>query len=159
MPNFIAGRYTATYNSLALGQTAEGFRLSHQFFKRLITGDAYAEAPQDAVYRGAELTIAYRLIQYDADGVLAAMWPYAATLFDMGVIGRTDVGSQIVKSLVLTVVAGTPAVGLPNSITLPKAILQEGFPVELLFAPDLREVPMRQRIYPDQTTGVFGTQT
>ena len=155
---FIAGRYTATWNNLALGQTAEGFRLSHQFFKRLITGDAFAEAPQDAVYRGSELTIAYRLIQYDAAAAQTLMWPYSATLFDMGVIGRTDVGSAIAKSLILTAVAGTPAAATPATLTFPTSILQEGFPVELLFAPDLREIPMRQRIYPN-SSGVFGTQT
>jgi hypothetical protein len=155
--SFIAGRYTATWNSLALGQTAEGLRLSHQFFKRLITGDAYAESPQDAVYRGAEVTAAFRLIEYDAAALPTIMWPYSATFLSMGVIGRTDVGSAIAKSLILTAMAGTPAAATPASLTLPQSILQEGFPVEILFAPDLREVPLRMRVYP--VNGVFGTQT
>lgn len=155
---FIAGRYTATWNALALGQTAEGFRMSHSFFKRLITGDAYAEAPQDGIYRGAELFMAMNLIAYDSAGIPTVMWPYAATFLDMGVIGRTDVGSTIAKSLILTALAGTPAATSPATLTLPNAILAEGFPVELLFAPDLREVPLRQRIYPS-SNGVFGTQT
>jgi hypothetical protein len=38
-------------------------------------------------------------------------------------------------------------------------MLAEGFPVELLMAPDLKEVPIRMRVYPDDSTGVFGTQT
>lgn len=156
--SFIAGRYTATWNSLACGQTAEGFRLSHSFFKRLITGDAYADAPQDGIYRGAELFIAMNLIAYDSAALPTIMWPYASTFLDMGVIGVTDVGSTKAKSLILTALAGTPAAATPATLTLPNAILAEGFPVELLFAPDLREVPLRQRIYPN-SSGVFGTQT
>lgn len=156
--SFIAGRYTMTYNALALGQTAEGIRLSHQVFKRLITGDAGGEAKQDAVYRGIDMFLAYQLLEYNAAGALAAMWPYAATLLDMGVIGRLDVGSSIAKSVVMTALAGTPAAAVPATITLPSVILAENFPVELLFAPDLREVPMRQRIYPN-SNGVFGTLT
>lgn len=155
---FIAGAYTATYNALALGQTADGFRLSHQFFKRLITGDSFAEAPQDAVYRGAMMQIGYSLIAYDAAAVQLAMWPYNATIFDMGVVGRLDVGGSLAKALVLTAVSGTSAATKPATSTFSNAILMEGFPVEILFAPDLREVPIRQRIYPS-SSGVFGTQT
>lgn len=155
---FLAGRYTATWNSLACGQTADGFRTSHSIFKRLITGDAFAQAPQDGIYQGAELFVAYRLIAYDSAALPTIMWPYSATFLDMGVIGRTDVGSTLAKSLILTAVASTPAASTPASLTLPNSILAEGFPVELLFAPDLREVPIRQRVYPN-SSGVFGTQT
>ena len=155
---FIAGQYTATWNALALGQTADGYRLSHQFFKRLITGDAFAQSPQDAVYQGAEVTLSARLIEYNAAAVQTLKWPYSATPWTMGVIGRLDVGSAIAKSLVLTAIAGTPAAATPATITALLSILQEGFPVEVLFAPDLREVPLRMRIYPS-TQGVFATET
>jgi hypothetical protein len=155
--SFIAGRYTAVWNSLSLGQTADGFRLSHSFFKRLITGDAYAQAPQDAIYQGGECFMAARLISYDVAAMPTMMWPYAANFLDMGVIGVTDVGSAKAKSLILTAVSGTPAVATPASMTLTYAVLAEGFPVELLFAPDLREVPLRMRMYP--SSGVFGSQT
>lgn len=155
--SFLAGGYTATYNAQALGQTLDGFRISHQFFKRLITGDAYAEAPQDAVYRGMEMFINYTLIEYDAAGCALAKNPYGAAIHTMGTVGRTDVGSSIAKQLILTAVAGTPAATAPVTITFPRAILVEGFPVEILYAPDLREVPIRQRLYP--ASGTFGTET
>lgn len=157
MPNFIAGPYTATYKSLALGQTADGYRLSHQFFKKLITGDSYGQTPQDEVYQGAEMFIQFRLIQYAAAGVAAIMWPYASFL-TIGQVGRVSVQQSLIGALVLTAVAGTPAATVPASVTLTNAILAEGYPVELLFAPDLREVPIRQRLFPN-TSGVFGTQT
>lgn len=154
--SFIAGRYTATIGASALGQTADGYRLSHSFFKRLITGDAMGDAPQDAILRGAEMFLATRLLEYNAAGALAAFWPLSATIFDMGVIGRLD--SAVDASIVLTALAGTPAATTPATLTLPASVLAEGFPVELLFAPDLREVPLRFRVYPN-SSGVFGTQT
>lgn len=156
--SFVAGRYTATWNALAVGVTADGFRLNHKFFERLITGDNFAEAPQDAVYRGAEMFIGFTPIAYDSAALPTIMWPYAATLYDMGVIGRTAVGSAIAKSLILTAVAGTPAAAAPATATFLTSKLAEGFPVEILYAPDLREVPLRLRIFPN-SSGVFGTQT
>ncbi len=63
--DFIAGAYTATYNSKALGQTAEGWRISETVLKRLITGDAGGDTPQDAIYRGREVFFAGRLIEAD----------------------------------------------------------------------------------------------
>lgn len=152
---FIAGRYTGTWNAAAIGQTAEGFTLSHQFFKRLITGDAYGEAPQDAVYRGAAVEVGWRSIEYNAAAIAGLIWPYNGTLLDMGTVGRLDYGSSLAKQLVLTAVAGTPAAAAPASVTLTLTILKEGFPVDMLFAPDLREVPLRLRAYPN-TSGVFG---
>lgn len=158
MPSFIAGPYTSTYKASALGQTADGYRVSHSFFKRLIQGDSYAQAPQDEVYQGAEMFVQFRLIQYDAAGVAAAMWPYGAFLTS-GQVGRVSVQQSIAGPLVLTAVAGTPAATVPATLTLTNAIIAEGYPVELLFAPDLREVPIRMRVFPVNATGIFGVAT
>jgi hypothetical protein len=156
--SFVVGQFTATWNALAVGQTADGFKLNWKFFKRLITGDNFAQTPQDGIHQGAEMFIGFTCVAYDAAGVQTMMWPYSATRWDMGVIGRTDVGSTLAKTLLLTAVAGTPAAALPATQTFTNAILAEGFPVEILFAPDLREVPLRMRIYPSNS-GVFSTQT
>jgi hypothetical protein len=150
MSNFVAGGYAATWNSLAVGQCADGFRLSHSFFKRLVTGDAMAEAPQDAVYRGAEMFLQMVLIEFNAAAIYSIMWPYGSYL-DPGTVGRMDVKSALAKTLTMTAIAGTPAASSPASLTLELTILAEGFPVELLFAPNLREIPIRLRAYPDDT--------
>lgn len=154
--SFICGRYSATLAANALGQTADGYRVSHQLFKRLITGDAFAQTPQDAILQGAEMFIQARLIEYNAAGALNAFWPLASTIYDMGVIGRLD--TAIADSLILTALASTPAAATPATATFLLTTLAEGFPVELLFAPDLREIPLRLRVYPS-SQGVFGTQT
>lgn len=167
---FIAGQYTATYNSKALGQAADGFRLSHQFFKRLITGDSGGDTPQDAVYRGREQMISFRLLEPDSAGITDLIDPYAGTVgtpWTLGQIGLLDVrgagtGSPTsrCKSLVLTAVTGTTAYNDSwKTVTLPLSILSENFPVEVLLAPDVREVPIRIRVYPNMSTLLFGSNT
>lgn len=160
--NIVSGRYTATYAGASVGQSSEGIKLSHRAFKRAVRGDAGAEMKQDSIYRGMQVDGDLRLIEYGAPGTLGMMWPYAATYLDPGIIGRADVASGIAKPLILTAIAG--ALATPNTITIPLACLADGFPVDLLFAPDLREVPIKLDIYAGAITGgggpgTFGTQT
>ena len=155
--SFIAGPYTCTWNSQAVGQAADGYRVSHSFFKRLITGDTYAQSPQDEVYQGGEMFIQFRLIEYDAAAVQSAMWPYGSYM-SIGQVGRVSKQQWLCSAVVLTAIAGTPAASTPATLTLTTAIIAEGFPVELLFAPDLREVPLRLRVFPS-SLGVFGAVT
>jgi len=168
--DFIAGPYTATYNNKPLGQSADGWRLSHSFFKRIITGDLFGDTPQDAIYRGREHMLSGRLIEADKAGIPDLVDPYAGTVgtpWTHGVTGLLDVrgaggGTPVprCKTLILTAVSGTSAhTDTMQTITLPLSILAEGFPVELLFAPDLREVPIRMRIYHDTSTLLFGSNT
>lgn len=168
--DFIAGSYTATYNAKALGQSADGIRFSHQFFKRLITGDLGGDTPQDAIYRGREQMASFRLIEANKTGIPDLVDPYAGTVgtpWTLGQVGLLDVrgagtGSPVsrCKSIVLTAVAGTSAAGdMQATITFPLSILAENFPVEWLLAPDLREVPIRVRVYPTMATGLFGSNT
>lgn len=175
MGNFVAGPYTATYNGKALGQTAEGYTLSHQFLKRLVQGDAWGQTPQDAVYQGREQFVSARFIEARREGVLDLVEPYAPTAEAQHYLGRPGVldvrgvgGSSpdaIAKSLVLTAVAGTPAQNDgPATATFLQSILAEGQAVDVLLGPDLREVPVRLRVYPyedvsDSNLWKFGTET
>lgn len=155
--SFIAGRYSATLAASTVGQTKDGINIEHQVFKQLITGDNFAETPQDAVFRGMAVFCQFTLLEYNATAARAAFWPYGTAWLTMDtVIGTLDTANA--AQLILTALAGTPAAAAPATITLPDAILAEGFPVGLLMAPALREIPIRQRIYPN-TSGVFGTLT
>lgn len=167
---FIAGSYTFTYNAKTIGQTRDGFRLSWSFFKKLITGDLGGQTPQDAVYQGKEQTSSFTLIEADKAGILDLVEPYASTvgtLWTLGVIGLLDVygaggGTPVsrCKPLVATAVAGTSAAtDMWPTVTIPRSIIREGFPVDLLLGPDLREVPIQMRHYPDMATGLFGSNT
>lgn len=168
--SFIAGGYTATYNAKALGQTADGHRITYEVFKRVITGHYGGDTPQDAVYRGQRRGSAFRLLEANAAGVADLLYPYSGTIgdqWDLGVIGLLDVrgqgsGSPTVraKQLVLTAIAGTSAYNdAAATITIPLSILAASFPVEVLLAPDLKEVPIRLDHYPNMSTLLWGSST
>jgi hypothetical protein len=152
---FIAGRYTATWNGLACGQVADGFRLASSMFMRPISGDAGGDTVQDGVYRGAGVEISFTMIEYDSAAVQSLIWPQAATIFDLGIIGM--LATSLAKALVLTRVSSSTT-ATPASLTLSKTLLKEGYPVGLLYASDLREVPISLRSFPN-SSGVFGTQS
>lgn len=157
----IAGKYAVTItppagSPLSVGQLKRGIGIEHQVFKQLITGDNFAEAPQDAVFRGIAVFTQMTLLEYNAAGAASAFWPYGSTYLTGGVIGRLD--SALAGSMILTALAGTPAAAAPATITMLLSILAEGFPVSLLYAPELREIPIRQRVYPN-ASHVFGTLT
>ena len=157
---FIAGRMTAFYGGNTIGQVSDGFTIEHTPRKRLITGDVMGpDTPQDAVFRGHDVFIEFNLMEYDAAGVAAAIWPYG-TLGTATDIGRMDIAGAgtLATTLILTDlgVANVPAENKPHTITADLAILAPGFPVQLLLAPDLREIPIRMQLYPNTTgTGQF----
>ena len=155
---FIAGRMTAFYNSATIGQVSDGFTIEHVPRKRLITGDVMGpDTPQDAVFRGHDVFIEFNLMEYDATSVSKAIWPYG-TLGAAPDAGRMDVTSSNVAVLILTDTGSSnvPAENKPHTITADRAIIAPGFPVQLLLAPDLREIPIRMQLYPNTTgTGQF----
>ena len=172
MSKFIAGGYTMTYNSKALGQTADGIRMTYELFKRIITGHLAGQTPQDAIYQGQSRTSSFRLIEADESGIPDLLFPYTATIGDewqLGTIGLMDVRGQgsgtpttRAKSMVLTAVTGTAAYNdAAATITLPLSSLHENFPVDVLLAPDLKEVPVRLRHYVDMSASPpsFGSST
>lgn len=172
MSKFVAGGYSLQYNSKALGQTAEGIRLTYELFKRIVTGHLAGQTPQDAVYQGQNRTSEFRLIEADEAGILDLLYPYTATIgneWQLGTIGLMDIKGQgtgtptvRAKSLVLTAVTGTSAANdAAATMTLPLSILHDRFPVTVLLAPDLKEVPIRMQHYVDMSEGTpsFGSST
>ena len=166
MGNFVTGGYTATWNALALGQTREGYRPSHEFKKEPITGDLMAQTTQDAVYQGVDRFIQFELIEVNSAAVASLIEPYAATPgtpHTVGLVGQRDVGNTdcpgAAKPLILTRAAGLCAeLSGPATITFPRAIIAANYPIEALLGPNLKRIPIRLRLYPDES-GVFGTET
>lgn len=155
--SFIAGQYTVTAATQSVGQIQEGVKISHSFMKQLITGDNMAETAQNAVFRGADVSVEYRLMEYNAAGAALVFWPYGSAYLTMDtVIGALD--SSVADQLIMSALAGTPAAATPATITLASCVLYEGYPVDILFAPELRTIPIKQRVYPN-TNKVFGTLT
>ncbi len=153
-----------TYGASSVGQIKDGCKLEHNVMKRLITGDNMAETPQDGVFRGMTMFAQLTLLEYNGTASATLFWPYGASYLSMSLVGRCDVASSLTAALLLTAVAGTTAAAAPATASLTKAILAEGFPVGLLFAPDLREIPVRLRLYPTLSgapgsAATFGTLT
>lgn len=156
MATFIAGKYDGTYDGTTIGELADGWRLSISRHVRIITGHSGARTPQDGIHQGGEVHLSCTAIEAYLAKVKLAFWPLSATMFDLGVIGRLE--SAIAKQVVMTALAATPAAASPATITFPLCGLQEGYPVEMLFGPDLREVPLRFRCLPNSSL-VFGSVT
>lgn len=155
--SFIAGRYGIVYGNspVSVGQVRDPI-LEHYVNKQLVVGDNFGTAPQDAVYQGMEVFLEFTLLEFDAAGALDVFWPYDDTSGVPGVIGRTDVGSGVAQEIKLSPLTGTPAAGAAAGpggtnpvFNATYAILAEGFPVRLLKAPALKEIPIRLRLYPD----------
>jgi len=165
---FIAGAFDALWGAQDIGQVKDGFTIEYFAHKQLITGDKFGRAPQDAVNLGLECFVEFTLIDWPVVGtqkLVQLLWPHSLagdgasfTHGDVGVIGELD--SKNVEALQLTAKTGTSSAGLTAEtqwiFTL--SILAEGFPVRLLLSPELREVPLRLRVYPNTTTGVFFTR-
>lgn len=88
-----------------------------------------------------------RLIEWDAAAIATLISPYG-NLYTINGIGKLDVANNYAKPFILTAVDTNPG-PIPLSQTLARSILQENFPVNILFGPDLRDVPIRLRCYPD----------
>lgn len=146
---FIAGPYTATYNGQTIGIVQDGFELEIATEVEKITGDNLGSSVQDGVYLGGNAYISCVLEEFDATGVLAAFWPYAASFGLMGQVGTLLTAYD--AALVLTKISGTNA--SPTSLTAAQAILAPNYPLRMLFGSRLRRVPIQFQLLPYVSTG------
>lgn len=145
---FIAGQYTCTWDANSTGQIKDGIRVDHTFSKRKIRGDNHADSDQDAVFRGGNVYVQFTMLEFNGAAAPAIFWPYGASYLQLGLVGILD--TSIAQALVLTALTGTNAqtIGAPNTLTMNKTVIADGYPVSMLFAPDEREVPIRLQAYP-----------
>lgn len=151
---FIAGAYSAVYNSLSIGQLSEGITIHTVTYKEIITGDNLARGAQDAVFQGTDVTSDFTLMEWNLAGAKAVFWPYGTgTFLTNSIVGRLDVQQSLAKSLVLTAYAGPPAATLGGAtVTLGSSMIHEDFPVDHILRSAHRKVPIRMRHYPDSAT-------
>lgn len=150
-----AGQYTATYGGVALGMfegDAGVPTLEHLVKSEPVDNTAtYGKATLDHIYQGVDYFISMICLEYRA-GPLAAFWPWASTLGQMGIIAR--LAYDLSAPLVLTTIAGTPAATTgPATLTANKTILTPGFMPRVLFGPTLRKIPLRLQLLPYDSGG------
>ncbi len=142
--SFVVGSYSATWNGTNIGVVEDGFSLDWVSRGEAIRADVSGDEAIDGVYRGVGMTISCILSEWDEAGAQAMFWPWAATLGEVGVIGRLY--STIAKQLVLTKCANNEAV--PTSLTFPKTLIEPGFNVQTLLANKHRKIPVRLLVLP-----------
>ena len=162
--SFIAGHYVCLHNTVTIGQLKDGWTGHTVTYKELIQGDNLARGAQDAVFQGIDMTSDFTLMEWDLAQCKLLFWPYGSgTWLTCGVVGRLDVQQSLAKAFKLTAVAGPPAAANPATLTMDLSILHEDFPVDHIFAPKHRLVPIRLRHYPtissNGTSVVYGTAT
>ena len=145
----IAGPYTGTYNSQAVGFTIEGFRWGQEMLAEMIDKtDLFAKTIIDSIYQGMNARISYKSRVYDANNV-APISPWGA----LGVVYTAAApiarsARAVAKAFVLTAVAATPAAAAPASLTANLSLLANGTNTELLFDSSAREIPVSLQLYP-----------
>jgi hypothetical protein len=152
---FIAGTYSAVYNSKDLGIIDDGFTIEWVSRAEDIITDVGGAVAVDGVYQGLELNVSFTLAEWDATGAADAFWPWATTVGQAGEMGRLLSG--MAKSLILTK-CGSAGNQVPATITFEKAIVAPGFNVSTLFANKHRKVPLQMRSLPVGTNSIANLQ-
>jgi hypothetical protein len=149
---FVAGAYTATWNSTSIGGTENGFEKRETFLHEPIHADSFGRAHVDGVQEGSDVLITLESIEYDL--VQAAV--YAQT--GSAGAGNANVGkllSSLAKQLVLTPVTGTTATTAGKTWTFPLAIIVDD--VNMLLSRRLRKGPLTFRCFPNYSSGTAYT--
>lgn len=145
----IAGAYTGTYNrsgggAQALNYTRQGFNINLvQRGERIEETDLYGLCLIDIVYRGAQCTIDMICKVYSST-VTGALWPWSTPLGTVYTpsLAIAQLANTGPDALVLTSVAGTPAVSSPATLTA-SVILSPDSANSFKLDSTLREVPLR----------------
>lgn len=153
--SFVAGASLGTYTApsgaaQSMGIMESGYEIQCRALSEILNStDQYGESVIDGIFRGTECHVQATGIEWTA-GLLKSMMCYGATFpasgagyFGPGVIGRLN--SDVAGSIILSTVAATPAATAPASLTVPLAIIAEGFDVSWALNSKLRKMPARWR--------------
>lgn len=148
LATIIAGRYSGTWNGLAIGLCKDdGYRLIESPKKEKINkSDAYAQTLIETVHQGVDWSIVMTLSEYNAAAASTIISPWGT----LGTLGTIAVlGTGLAKTLVLTSTAGTPAAASPATFTAPLSELAPESNVEIGFTSAGRQLPVRLDLLPD----------
>lgn len=98
-----AGTYSATFKTLSLGFTDDGFKVSVQLHGEKLQFEEFGDALIDLVNRGASVMVEGVLKEWDAAGVIASLWGWDADYFGrLSCFGDMAVKDGYAGPLVLT---------------------------------------------------------
>lgn len=157
MSNYIAGPYSAVWNSLALGQydNEAGVKVRTQWFGEEVRGSNYGETVLDIISQGGDCFVDLTVIEANA-AALATIRNPLGTAYQVPLAGTPLVAAGKAKTLVLTALGGSAlggagsggdTGGTPATITILATMLAPNFPVEDTFNTKLRKIPLRLRAF------------
>ncbi len=119
--------------------------------------DAFAANVIEQIYLGLS-QVALKFIAKEAGKAAAVnaaqpfstFGPTGAQTFSSGLVGRR--ATDLAGSVVMSATASTPAAATPASMTFLYAMLHEGTPVDQVFGPRHRKIPINWRIVANGTT-------
>lgn len=144
----IRGAYTATWNSLAVGNTEIGFRVSYSYKGRPINFDAVGETPVDIIYAGLNMNIDFVAQEYDAAAIDSLRWPWDGIIGNLSPAGLSI--WELAKPLILT---GCTSGVDPETITFYKTILAPDYNLEIDYSHKERPLPIRLIVLPVKYNG------
>ncbi len=156
----VAGAYTGTYNSVAMGQQEDGFRLRMSFAEEEIRSNTYGDSVIDAVYRGGNVFLSGVFIESDSVLAKAAVsplnpWGLGASVSGlgfMGTVGRLAFG--VSQAIVLTAVTGLSAASSIATLTATNSLLDQNLSQETVLANRARYIALTFRLFPYLSTDV-----
>jgi hypothetical protein len=145
----VAGPYVTTYGGVPVG-IMEGDAGVPTLIQApsdtpISSSDRYGKATIETIKMGVDYYMQMMAMEY-VNGSLLAFAPWTNVLGLQPIIG--SFGSDLAQTLILNVIAGTSAVGNPNSLTAPLATIAPGFQANLLFGPQLRTIPIKLILLP-----------
>src|SRR5262245_58723339 len=140
----IVGAYATTYDSIALGifQGEEGYPTLRQIphSKPINSTDKYVKSKIDSIEQGVDYQFRGTLMEYPKALAAGVLYPFAT--FGKQPKPRGTLKYLHARALVLTAIGGTTATNSPATLTAMKAVYADEHTIELIYAPDLRAVPV-----------------
>ncbi len=156
--SFIAGRYSATFDSSSVGIASRGYDLDFMFKSEAVDEtDLYGASTIDLVLRGADVHIATELIEW-LSGSKAMLWSLGGGALGKIYSAAVPAGMfayDLAKALVLTATTNTTAAasGGPATLTASKTWPAQSFNPRVLFDSRLRRLPIRLLCIPYASGG------
>jgi hypothetical protein len=150
----IAGGYTVTWNSVALGifqgeqDVPSIIRVPKS--RPVNSTDRYGQSKIDSVHLGHDFMFEGVLMEYPK--ALPLLQMIETVWGRLGTIGALKFSAA--QPLVLTAIAGTTASTAPATVTASKAVWSDDHPTRLFYGPQLRVVPVRLDLLPYLAGGV-----
>lgn len=144
----VAGPYTATWNALAVGNTATGFEHSYAVGARPIQFDSVGETPIDLLINRMVMTVDFVIAEADSAAIATMLWPWHTT---KGVFPRSGTSLfSLAKPLILTACDTIN----PATITFYRTILSPESQQRILYSHRERYIPVQLYCFPvDNVSG------